>query len=1626
LIQTDLQVKELGVFDDNQDGLNANLRVAIFDQDVWETTRSIEKAMVTPLVIFQKDREYPLRAGHRFAPLQQPVVLPAGFRGVVAASGYCSPDLCPDSLGPHGETVYAEAERPFMNCARPSNWYHNGFASVQQLPDHCYSQDQGNQIEGAVRAKGTQVPVLKTDTGGDNAITVSGVAWYDYRIGKTEDGEETPAPTPYVAPMNYPDNGDTSDFDDGDDFFDNEGPSFPFRRRLADKYDDTSHTTFNSLTDQHTLAYPNTAMSALVQGNSATSPVLIAAGSFRYTSDLGTLSGGCSCSLHAPINVHVHFDPLLAAEAMSTTQTPCAVADGADSFYGNFEGEMGCPSLEFNPFVAVWDRMLSRRQLEKYLRVDVDANDQSAHAVEVVPPAVLLAEATADGAMAYTAGGIGDAGLMVERLRFMDSFVMVNRSVWTTQVMLPHTGARVNLFSRGWDATLSTQYGGSASIGTEAISWQVSKGGYGEGEANGDAWSAIKTTDTFASFGSSATSSSSSCVVGSSDDCGNIGDCAWDCSAVNYLNSSVTDFTLQLGGSARAQAHESMVAKPVCTGDEYNAADAFMRSRLSPDYLGRSEYRHPIGNGECGAGTTLPDSMPLPFEDAVAVFTATLPQVKSGHTTIQAASQEQRSLMQTYTKTGWGLSRGSKCFPAMLGDGVCDPACYSAECDFDLGDCRIKDGAVEVYDIVSIRKHSGNNGDNSTTTASTDDRSTTLLSASGGHSNSSALLSTESALLAKARLKASVLAPFVSSMGHDELKAYLLERGKEREAAAAAAVSSDAAKDASSSATTTDSSTSAHLRRSLLEYGRGAVEYAWSLPEYLHQRVVARSDPHRQLNIRRSGGAANSYSFWSADVNSELSVEDEKVADDYWKGAGSDAFSNTPALARAIVDMYQLQLQPGYNTINPLVDKAAPRYRTVGLSNTLVGGVLFSLRRLKSTDCGEGRFERLQKQCVAKNGTFETQPYGADPVFMSTSQLYDDSLNQKDYYDPTNFADVSSVTGMPFGFTSHEGVYHVYLDASMDENKINKVVKMMEEGFYIDKQASELKVRVLIFNGDEKVFGFASFGFIFRRTGPLSINPEFTTFRLPNYSGSMGRTRLVLELLVLICVVINLLAEVLSIGKSGFFAYFSDGWNYADLGNLILMIILFASWWHFYQSMSISFAPEPRYYVYDDVKANARYLKLNYSDAAPGEPEEFFRMLKMFEDVETVASYYTSYAGTTTVSLMIMMLRLIKMLDFQPRMGLVTRTVSAALNDLGHFFGLFTLVFVGLASIAYLNFGRSLEKFSSIGWSIDTCFRLMLGDTEPYEAMLTTSSSTSAILFYYCFMVIVFFVLLNILLAILVDAYADVKAKTEEESAQTMPTELMDIIEDTIRQPNRSRLGQPTDAKMLKLLEHITDGFAAANTENKTAVRRVLRWKQDTLGFPTLVDTLVREGGLSQEQAVSLGDILLERYGEDQEVVVPGKHEGDEQQEQQQQQEEEEEEEEEEDRRRGSFSFMRRISLPGAQSRQPHEDRADEEEEKEGGRRGSFSFMRRRVSLPGGGKGGLRGKPADAISLDSLDARLTQLPPSIPNQQQQQLIEVAASPAILSEVLEQALGAMPLRRGSSAQRAQAEMAEADV
>ena len=67
----------------------------------------------------------------------------------------------------------------------------------------------------------------------------------------------------------------------------------------------------------------------------------------------------------------------------------------------------------------------------------------------------------------------------------------------------------------------------------------------------------------------------------------------------------------------------------------------------------------------------------------------------------------------------------------------------------------------------------------------------------------------------------------------------------------------------------------------------------------------------------------------------------------------------------------------------------------------------------------------------------------------------------------------------------------------------------------------------------------------------------------------------------------------------------------------------------------------------------------------------------MFESIDSISIYLSLYTSLTTFSLIIVSLRVLKMLHFQPRMGLITRTLEEASTNLLHFSFMAMLIFVG-------------------------------------------------------------------------------------------------------------------------------------------------------------------------------------------------------------------------------------------------------------------------------------------------------------------------------------------------------------
>mmetsp|Transcript_2993 Transcript_2993/g.7259 ORF Transcript_2993/g.7259 Transcript_2993/m.7259 type:complete len:1083 (+) Transcript_2993:86-3334(+) len=130
---------------------------------------------------------------------------------------------------------------------------------------------------------------------------------------------------------------------------------------------------------------------------------------------------------------------------------------------------------------------------------------------------------------------------------------------------------------------------------------------------------------------------------------------------------------------------------------------------------------------------------------------------------------------------------------------------------------------------------------------------------------------------------------------------------------------------------------------------------------------------------------------------------------------------------------------------------------------------------------------------------------------------------------------------------------------------------------------------------------------------------------------------------------------------------------------------------------------------------------------------------------------------------------------FHPRMGIITATISKASSALAHFGVLFSMIFSILAFMAHWMLGTHVDEFATFSGACAAQARMLFGEFIYVESADELDGSMVIMywLYAFSFMLVVYFTLLNFFLAIVVDAFAQVKL--EEESHMTEHDFLIDI-----------------------------------------------------------------------------------------------------------------------------------------------------------------------------------------------------------------------------------------------------------
>mmetsp|Transcript_29719 Transcript_29719/g.57148 ORF Transcript_29719/g.57148 Transcript_29719/m.57148 type:complete len:868 (+) Transcript_29719:82-2685(+) len=322
-------------------------------------------------------------------------------------------------------------------------------------------------------------------------------------------------------------------------------------------------------------------------------------------------------------------------------------------------------------------------------------------------------------------------------------------------------------------------------------------------------------------------------------------------------------------------------------------------------------------------------------------------------------------------------------------------------------------------------------------------------------------------------------------------------------------------------------------------------------------------------------------------------------------------------------------------------------------------------------------------------------------------------------HDPSKYTWENDVNGGGF-----------FVFTATESNLVHKILDELKADKWLDKASRKLEISFTVYNGNYRLFSVVTLVFGMLPTGLISKSFRLGTFKLENYVEPSDYARAVMEFMFVVYVFCSLYGEISELyykrageAKARFhlIGYFSKFWNYIDILRIVMFFGCIGGW----INIVFHFA--------------ARNLQLPLADGA------------IFYDFEPLLSLHRQQTRMAAGTIVVCLLSFFKYAHYSPKYGILVRTITRAARDLIQFLFMFAVIFVVFDVMGMVMFGSALEEWSSFTKGFQTL--VMMLTVEYGMDPLLGVDTTSGVMFYFLFLLIAYFLLVNILLAILLDSY---------------------------------------------------------------------------------------------------------------------------------------------------------------------------------------------------------------------------------------------------------------------------------
>jgi len=367
--------------------------------------------------------------------------------------------------------------------------------------------------------------------------------------------------------------------------------------------------------------------------------------------------------------------------------------------------------------------------------------------------------------------------------------------------------------------------------------------------------------------------------------------------------------------------------------------------------------------------------------------------------------------------------------------------------------------------------------------------------------------------------------------------------------------------------------------------------------------------------------------------------------------------------------------------------------------------------------------------------TQERQPLRECPNVLSSAHL-GECVSGTNFLDPELLAALSEDEDLlDHGRTE-------YLMSRWSQKEVREKLRELEDAVWFSPQTTKVDITYTTYNAHLALITVTRIVFHLNRAGHIEKIIEPSSFWLfPYHDWSCYLLDCMLAVLILKIVVeegIDVALHWRQMGVIQGTKVYARLANMVDWLSAVLAVVIVAYWCdHLFQLDKVT----------NLLDGADHQIPGNWANEA--DREEWFDLCnticKGSFELRTILGHYT----------FVIVLRFFKAFSLQPRLSLVTRTLSQASVDVIHFGVVFMSVFVVYTISGMFFFGQELEGFANYGRATASVFSIMQGDWDWDQLIYVGRNQTY--FWFYSFNIFVVLLMLNMLLAIIMDTYTEVK-----------------------------------------------------------------------------------------------------------------------------------------------------------------------------------------------------------------------------------------------------------------------------